>query len=322
MPTTPTFETLLYKTDPPVATITLNRPEHLNTIVPPMPDEIETAIGLAERDPAIKVIVLRGAGRSFSGGYDFGGGFTHWGDAMKTDGRWDPGKDFAMTSGARNQPDSEVHGDLAGLQTRDRPGPRLVRRRRKRLRAVRGHRHRQRRRRHRHAVRPDVGRLPDRHVVVPAEFGEGEMALADRRAADRKGSRRSRTHQRVGALRTLEARVAEVAAMLAPNSVVAVAGSEADRQPGLREHGPVVDPDPRRHPRRVDAQHTGRTSFIETAASRRGAGRDRTAATDRGATTARPRRSDGPTRRTSSSPRGRHAGRAGRRGRRSRATCR
>ena len=35
------FETLLYKTDGPVATITLNRPEHLNTIVPPMPDEIE-----------------------------------------------------------------------------------------------------------------------------------------------------------------------------------------------------------------------------------------------------------------------------------------
>src|ERR1700716_3090697 len=96
MPTTnPEFETLLYKTDGPVATITLNRPEQLNTIVPPMPDEIENAIGLAERDPAIKVIVLRGAGRAFSGGYDFGGGFLHWGDAMNTDGRWDPGKDFA-----------------------------------------------------------------------------------------------------------------------------------------------------------------------------------------------------------------------------------
>ena len=100
MPTTHEFETLLYKTEPPVATITLNRPEHLNTIVPPMPDEIETAIGLAERDNNIKVIVLRGAGRAFSGGYDFGGGFKHWGDAMNTDGRWDPGKDFAMV-GAR-----------------------------------------------------------------------------------------------------------------------------------------------------------------------------------------------------------------------------
>ena len=46
---------------------------------PAMPDEIEKAIGLAERDPAIKVIVLRGAGRAFSGGYDFGGGFKRVG---------------------------------------------------------------------------------------------------------------------------------------------------------------------------------------------------------------------------------------------------
>ena len=107
MPTTPTFETLLYKADPPVATITLNRPEHLNTIVPPMPDEIETAIGIAERDPAIKVIVLRGAGRSFSGGYDFGGGFTHWDDAMNTDGRWDPGKDFVMTTARETSPNQK-----------------------------------------------------------------------------------------------------------------------------------------------------------------------------------------------------------------------
>ena len=104
MPTTPQFETLLYTTDAPVARITLNRPDQLNTIVPPMPDEIEAAVGLAERDPAVKVIVLRGAGRAFSGGYDFGGGFQHWGDAMSTDGRWDPGKDFAMVSARETGP--------------------------------------------------------------------------------------------------------------------------------------------------------------------------------------------------------------------------
>ncbi len=71
---TPDFETLLYTTAGPVATSTLNRPEQLDTIVPPMPDEIEAAVGRAERDPAVKVIVLRGAGRAFSGGYDFGCG--------------------------------------------------------------------------------------------------------------------------------------------------------------------------------------------------------------------------------------------------------
>lgn len=65
MPTTPRFETLLYKTEPPVATITLNRPEALNTIVPPMPEEVEAAVHQAERDPEIKIIVPRGAGRAF-----------------------------------------------------------------------------------------------------------------------------------------------------------------------------------------------------------------------------------------------------------------
>src|SRR5690606_2237109 len=98
MPTTPQFETLLYQDQPPVASITLNRPERLNTIVPPMPDEIEAAVERAVRDPKIKVIVLRGAGRSFSGGFDFSGGFHHWDDHLATDGRWDPGKDFVFAT--------------------------------------------------------------------------------------------------------------------------------------------------------------------------------------------------------------------------------
>jgi len=92
------FETILYAVDGAVATITLNRPERLNTIVPPMPDEVEAAVGRATVDDAVKVIVLRGAGRAFCAGYDFGGGFEHWGEAMTTDGRWDPGKDFAMAT--------------------------------------------------------------------------------------------------------------------------------------------------------------------------------------------------------------------------------
>jgi enoyl-CoA hydratase len=87
-------ETLLYDTDGAVATITLNRPEHLNTIVPPMPDEFEAAVREAALDPAVKVVVLRGAGRAFCAGYDFGGGFHHWDDMLTTEGRWDPGKDF------------------------------------------------------------------------------------------------------------------------------------------------------------------------------------------------------------------------------------
>ena len=92
------FETILYATDGPVATITLNRPERLNTIVPPMPDEVQEAVGLAVRDGEVKVIVLRGAGRSFCGGYDFAEGFERWDEQIKTDGEWDPGKDFAFAT--------------------------------------------------------------------------------------------------------------------------------------------------------------------------------------------------------------------------------
>lgn len=92
------FETILYSTAGPIATITLNRPEELNTIVPPMPYEVSRAVGLAIRDPEVKVIVLRGAGRAFCAGYDFGDGFTQWADLIDTDGTWDPGKDFVFAT--------------------------------------------------------------------------------------------------------------------------------------------------------------------------------------------------------------------------------
>lgn len=98
------YETILYKAEGAVATITLNRPERLNTIVPPMPDEVESAVGEATRDPEVKVVVIRGAGRSFCAGYDFGGGFEHWDEYLATDGKWDPGKDFAMATAPELSP--------------------------------------------------------------------------------------------------------------------------------------------------------------------------------------------------------------------------
>src|SRR6188472_2466148 len=96
------YETLLYDTDADsggaIASITLNRPEALNTIVPPMTDELEAAVHEATDDQAVKVIVLRGAGRSFCGGFNFGGGFHFWDDTLTTDGKWDPGKEFIATT--------------------------------------------------------------------------------------------------------------------------------------------------------------------------------------------------------------------------------
>jgi enoyl-CoA hydratase len=92
------YETILYEKKSPVATITLNRPEQLNTIVPPMPDEVEAAVERAVRDEAVKVIVVRGAGRAFCAGYDFGKGMASWAPSVTTDGAWDPGKDMTFAT--------------------------------------------------------------------------------------------------------------------------------------------------------------------------------------------------------------------------------
>lgn len=100
------YETILYAADPAtrVATISLHRPDRLNTIVPPMPDEVQDAVGRASHDPQVKVIVVRGIGRSFCAGYDFGGGFHHWDEEITTDGEWDAGKDFAFATSALHAP--------------------------------------------------------------------------------------------------------------------------------------------------------------------------------------------------------------------------
>ncbi len=91
------FETLLYETSGPVATITLNRPDKFNAIRPPMPDELEAAVIAANRDPAVKVIVLKGAGKSFCAGFDFSDDLKHF-DALYSGGKWDPGKDLIATT--------------------------------------------------------------------------------------------------------------------------------------------------------------------------------------------------------------------------------
>jgi len=102
------YQTILYGSAGPVARITLNRPERLNTIVPPMPDEVEAAVAQATRDPEIKLIVLRGAGRAFCAGYDFSGGFHHWDEGLTTDGRWDPGKDFVAATAPQLAPTQKL----------------------------------------------------------------------------------------------------------------------------------------------------------------------------------------------------------------------
>ncbi|MGH2588151.1 MAG: enoyl-CoA hydratase/isomerase family protein [Dehalococcoidia bacterium] len=68
------YEHLLYEQSGPVLTITLNRPQALNALSRPLETELHAALDEAEADDAVRAIVLTGAGRAFSSGYDISGG--------------------------------------------------------------------------------------------------------------------------------------------------------------------------------------------------------------------------------------------------------
>jgi len=61
---------VLYEHDGAVATITLNRPERMNTISQPMLLALSEALLAAGRDPEVRAIVVTGAGRAFCAGLD------------------------------------------------------------------------------------------------------------------------------------------------------------------------------------------------------------------------------------------------------------
>jgi len=95
-----TYETILYEKEGRIATITLNRPEKFNTIKPPMPEEIDKALGEANFDDDVRVIILKGAGKAFCAGFDFSedlGHFKEWGGQAGSEA-WDPGRDMMMVT--------------------------------------------------------------------------------------------------------------------------------------------------------------------------------------------------------------------------------
>jgi enoyl-CoA hydratase len=93
----PDEQSVLYESEDRVATLTLNRPRRLNTIVPKLIDELNAALDRAQADKAVRAIRLRGAGRTFCAGYDI-----DWGAEMMREvdaaGPWDPIVDYQMMS--------------------------------------------------------------------------------------------------------------------------------------------------------------------------------------------------------------------------------
>jgi enoyl-CoA hydratase len=65
-------DTVLYELRGPSAWITLNRPDKLNAIDAPMVEALRGRLAEAVEDDGVRIVVLAGAGRAFSAGYDIG----------------------------------------------------------------------------------------------------------------------------------------------------------------------------------------------------------------------------------------------------------
>jgi 2-(1,2-epoxy-1,2-dihydrophenyl)acetyl-CoA isomerase len=64
------WETILFTAADGVATLTLNRPDKLNALSDQLHLDIEDALAQVESDPAIRALIITGAGRGFCSGAD------------------------------------------------------------------------------------------------------------------------------------------------------------------------------------------------------------------------------------------------------------
>jgi enoyl-CoA hydratase len=89
--------TVDYAQDGAVATLTLDRPDRLNTITPELAQDVQAQLARANADASVHAVRLRGAGRVFCAGYDI-----DWGARMMEEaesGRpWDPMADLRNMS--------------------------------------------------------------------------------------------------------------------------------------------------------------------------------------------------------------------------------
>ena len=64
------FEYIIYERKGPIAYITLNRPEKLNALNDGLMTEFREAMGVVEADTEVRALIITGAGRAFSSGFD------------------------------------------------------------------------------------------------------------------------------------------------------------------------------------------------------------------------------------------------------------
>jgi enoyl-CoA hydratase len=91
------YENIIYEKTPPIASITLNRPEKLNSLSADLQLEVKDALEDAGwEDDEIRVIVLKGSGRGFSAGFDISG--AGGGDTVQVRSRFLKGQGFTATA--------------------------------------------------------------------------------------------------------------------------------------------------------------------------------------------------------------------------------
>ncbi len=64
------FENIIYERKGPIAYLTLNRPKKLNALNAEMMTEFREAMGVVEADTEVRALIITGAGRAFSSGFD------------------------------------------------------------------------------------------------------------------------------------------------------------------------------------------------------------------------------------------------------------
>ena len=69
-----TQSTVTYEAQDRIGIITLNRPEKMNAFNAQMLEDFASALDVAQQDDAVRVVIVRGAGRAFSVGYDISPG--------------------------------------------------------------------------------------------------------------------------------------------------------------------------------------------------------------------------------------------------------
>lgn len=64
------YQNILYAVEDGVGYLTLNRPDKLNALSPELMAELRHALAAIETDEEVRVVILTGAGRAFSAGFD------------------------------------------------------------------------------------------------------------------------------------------------------------------------------------------------------------------------------------------------------------